>query len=141
MNKDEWFVIKDLDMFIDHTRKIIYNAYGKQEEDQDTESDDIIVLTTKEKEELNKILPLNESSMIIKSLMKHQKNKKTKERRLLINDTIYAKIIQSLGDRMTSNILNGLVNKGVIETGYDNDIDDFIFWVKDEYKKEKPETD
>ena len=41
-----------------------------------------------------------------------------------------------------SKILNGLVNKGLVETAYDSESNDFIFWVKDDNKKEeKPETD
>jgi hypothetical protein len=44
---------------------------------------------------------------------------------------------------MVSNLLNNLVNKGVIETGFDSDSNDFVFWIKDndKNKTEKPETD
>jgi hypothetical protein len=42
---------------------------------------------------------------------------------------------------MVSNILNSLVNKGLVETAYDAEANDFIFWVSDENKKENPETD
>jgi hypothetical protein len=50
------------------------------------------------------------------------------------------KIISAIGDRMTSNILNSLVNRGLVETAYDENADDFIFWVK-ENENDKPETD
>ena len=42
---------------------------------------------------------------------------------------------------MTSNILNGLVNKGIVETAYDDETNDFVFWIKNENKKEKRKTD
>ena len=43
---------------------------------------------------------------------------------------------------MISNMLNTLVNKGLLETAYDNESNDFIFWVKNnETSQEKPETD
>jgi hypothetical protein len=42
---------------------------------------------------------------------------------------------------MVSNMLNNLVNKGMIETGYDDETNDFIFWIKDENENQAPETD
>jgi hypothetical protein len=39
---------------------------------------------------------------------------------------------------MVSNILNSLVNKGVLDSAYDDEQNDFIFWVKEE--KQKPEN-
>lgn len=43
---------------------------------------------------------------------------------------------------MVSNILNTLVNKGVLDSGYDSEKNDFIFWVKeDANNQETPETD
>jgi hypothetical protein len=48
---------------------------------------------------------------------------------------------------MISNILNNLVNKGVLESAYDADLNDFVFWIKEEDEqnnkdsKDFPETD
>jgi hypothetical protein len=45
---------------------------------------------------------------------------------------------------MISNILNSLVNKGILDSAYDSDQNDFIFWVKEEddtKSNQKPETD
>jgi hypothetical protein len=44
---------------------------------------------------------------------------------------------------MVSNIVRGLVKKGVLDSAFDNDKNDFIFWVKDKYddENEQPETD
>jgi len=41
---------------------------------------------------------------------------------------------------MVSNIINSLVKKGLIETAFDSEKNDFIFWVKDN-EQDKPETD
>lgn len=46
-------------------------------------------------------------------------------------------IITALNDRLVSNILNSLVNKGLIETAYDDSRNDFVFWVKDNDKNNK----
>ena len=40
---------------------------------------------------------------------------------------------------MISNILSGLVNKGLVDTAYDSQSNDFVFWVKEDDTK-KPET-
>ncbi|NBT08684.1 MAG: hypothetical protein EBS98_07780, partial [Chitinophagia bacterium] len=53
-------------------------------------------------------------------------------------------ILEELNSRLVSNILNSLVNKGLIESAYDSDTNDFVFWVKNDSKdkqQEKPETD
>lgn len=133
----ESFVIKDIDYFTNYSRRIIFDSYGqKSEENSDTDKTDLIDsaiddLSKKDKEELDKILSYEEALNIIKSIAKVQTHKTTKEKRYVITDDSYMKILQSLGDRMTSNILNGLVNKGIVDTAYDSDIDDFVFWVKD----------
>jgi Mg/Co/Ni transporter MgtE len=134
---NESFVIKDIDYFTNYSRRIIFDSYGqKSEENSDTVKTDLIDnaidnLSQKDKEELDKILSYEEALNIVKSIAKVQTHKTTKEKRYVITDESYMEILQSLGDRMTSNILNGLVNKGIVDTAYDSDIDDFVFWVKD----------
>jgi len=134
---NESFVIKDIDYFTNYSRRIIFDSYGqKSEENSDTVKTDLIDnaidnLSQKDKEELDKILSYEEALNIVKSIAKVQTHKTTKEKRYVITDESYMEILQSLGDRMTSNILNGLVNRGIVDTAYDSDIDDFVFWVKD----------
>lgn len=134
---DESFVINDIDYFTNYSRRIIFDSYGqKSEENSDTAETDLIDhaidnLSQKDKEELDRILSYEEALNIVKSIAKVQTHKTTKEKRYVITDVTYMEILQSLGDRMTSNILNGLVNKGIVDTAYDSDIDDFVFWVKD----------
>ncbi len=126
---NESFAISDIDYFTNYSRRIIFDSYGqKSEENSDiTETD----LSQKDKEELDKTLSYDEALNIVKSIAKVQTHKTTKEKRYVITDKSYMEILQSLGDRMTSNILNGLVNKGIVDTAYDGDIDDFVFWVKE----------
>jgi hypothetical protein len=80
---------------------------------------------------------------ITTQIVKKQKNKKTNSIRYVVNDIIFSEVLESLNDRMVSNLLNNLVNKGVLETGFDNETNDFLFWIKenDKNKSEKPETD
>lgn len=139
---NEWFIIKDLDGLINSARALIFNNFGKKESIDDPDIASLSV-PLHDQEELDKILSFEESKIIITNLAKKQKNKKSLSVRYLIDDEIFEKIVYSLNDRMVSNILNGLVNKGMVETAYDNEIDDFVFWVKDDVKNQikKPETD
>ena len=132
--EEEWFIIKDIDMFINYTRNMIYENYGETKTGDSPKE-----LNSEETQELDKVLSFDESLTIVKSLTRKQKNKKNNKIRFIVNDNSYMKIISSLTDRMTSNILTSLVNKGVVETGYDSEQNDFIFWVKND-QKEKPKT-
>jgi len=134
---DGWYEITDIKTFVDTTRSIVFKNYGsQQQEDDDIEQDIIDILSDKERSELDKVLSYEEALSIIKSFAKTQTNKKSQKQRIIINDTLFIEMIQSLGDRLTSNILNSLVNRGLVETAYDEKIDDFIFWIKDDIKKE-----
>jgi len=134
----ESFIINDIDYFTNYSRRIIFDSYGqKSEESSDADEKELIDVSTinslsqKDQEELDKILSYDEALNIVKSIAKVQTHKITKQKRYIITDDSYMEILQSLGDRMTSNILNGLVNRGIVDTAYDSDIDDFVFWVKD----------
>jgi hypothetical protein len=143
--KDNWYVIHDMDAFTNHARVLVYNAFGSglSEDKDDPEIDDLISVKPEDKDELDKILSFEESLNITTQIVKKQKNKKTNSIRYVVNDIIFSEVLESLNDRMVSNLLNNLVNKGVLETGFDNETNDFLFWIKenDKNKSEKPETD
>lgn len=139
-NDETWFIIKDFNGFVESTRGLVFNNFGKHE------NDDILSFTIDPKDltEINSILSFEESETIIKSLVKKQNHKISKKSRYVINDTIYLQIISDLNDRMISNILNGLVNKGLVESAYDSESNDFVFWIKKDEEntnKDLPETD
>lgn len=137
---DEWYIINDLEDFTNKARAIVYNNFGSWNDGSDL---DVIIDNVKdtEKEEFDKILSYQESLLIIKEYIKQEKHKRTKKIRYTLNDTIFADIIYKLNDRMVSNIMSGLVQKGLIETAFDSEQNDFVFWIKDQEETEKPETD
>lgn len=135
MSKEEWFAVTDMDGLITSARTLVYNNFGKWDEDEDTIVESMIDKPDDE-EEFNQLLTHEESAVIVESLLKKQRNKKTKEIRYLISDEIFYDILQQLNDRLVSNTLNSLVNKGFVESAYDDKIDDFVFWVNED--KDKP---
>lgn len=139
----EQYVINDIEEFTDKVRIIVYNNFGLWQDDK--AEIDILIDDIKESEQENfdAMLSHNESLTIVLSLVKKQKNRKTEQTRYALDDDIFATIIHSLNERMVSNVLNSLVKKGLVESAFDSESNDFIFWVKDENKEdiEKPETD
>lgn len=139
----EWFVVEDLPLFTKTARVIIYKNFGNEESVSDVDMQ-INTIKPKDQEELDAILTQNESEVIVKGLLRKQKNKKTDQVRYVVNHDIFVEILESLNSRMVSNLLSSLVNKGLLESSYDAELDDFTFWIKentDEEKSEKPETD
>lgn len=147
MAKSEWFYINDLSDFIDSSRKLVFKFFGNKSkfETEEEIANAISTLSKEEQEELEETLTIQECELIAKNYLRKEKHKKTNKIRYLLNDDILNKIIEDLNTRMISNILNKLVNKGVLESGYDEELDDFVFWTTDEQNntddQNKPETD
>jgi FtsZ-binding cell division protein ZapB len=146
MKHEQWFFISNFDEFVDHSRSLVFNYFGEANETADDSMTVSLAQMTKEEiSEMDKTLTHEESAVIIKNHAKKQINRKTKEVRYCMNDKILQSIIEDLNSRMVSNILNVLVGKGIIESAYDSEKNDFIFWIKDDEtntkQKETPETD
>lgn len=134
-----WYVVTNLDDFVTTARKLVFNAFGNS---QNSNPEELISISPQDQQEFDAVLTQEESMIIAKNLLKKQSNKKTKEERYLINDELMTEIIESLNSRMVSNILSSLVNRGVLESAYDNESNDFIFWIKNcNENKENPESD
>jgi hypothetical protein len=144
---EEWFIVNDIDDLTNSVRALVFNNFGKNDESEVQEKEDSLVnnlvfeVDPKDQEELDRALSYSESLIIVKQHIKKQIHKKTDKIRYVMNHNMFLSIIESLNGRMVSNILNNLVNKGLVETAYDIEVNDFIFWVDDENKKENPEAD
>ena len=144
MEENNWFLINDFEEFVDHTRSLVFKFFGETNSSaDDAMTVSLSKMSKEEVSELNQTLTHSESSVIIKNHARKQINKKTKQIRYCLTDQILQEIIEELNSRMISNILVALVNKGVLDSAYDSDQNDFIFWVKNENEKQnqKPETD
>ena len=135
-SKDEWFIIDDLEKFVESTRVLVFNAFGKE---KDISVDDLSILIDdlcdEESEELEKTLSQSECMSIAMEYIRREQNKKTKQERYIINTKKYMSMIESFNSRMVSNILVNLTNKGLIESAYDEKLNDFVFWCKDDQEE------
>jgi hypothetical protein len=144
MSQDN-YIIDDLEEFTQSARKLVYNGFGKGVvEDPDEFTRLITEITPEEIEELNKILSQQEALLIVKNIAKEQKHKYKKTSRYIIDEKIFSDIIEAMNARLVSNILTNLASKGLIESAYDPEINDFVFWTTEDGDgdlDENPETD
>ena len=128
----ERYIINDPEQFAESIRKAVFGGFGEGMIDDPDEFTKLVNnISPSEEQEMNNVLTFSESLAIIKELAKKEKNKKTQEIRYIINEKIFTNILESMNSRLISNILSNLIKKGLVETAYDSDINDFVFWVKD----------
>ena len=139
MSDKEWFAVKDVDGLVTSARTLVYNNFGDWKSKYEQDIVDSMILKPDNEDEFDQLLTQEESMVIVQSLLKRQRHKTTKEVRYLISDSLFYDILQQLNDRLVSNTISSLVQKGLVETAYDSEIDDFVFWV--DKNKEQPETD
>ena len=130
------YIIDDMNSFVDSVRALVYNNFGSTNDDTELEQN-MYKVKDSEQNEFDQILSHDESYSIVLPYLQKQYNKKTHDTRYVINDNNFMPMLEALNDRMTSNILNNLVNKGLIDTAFDSDANDFVFWLKDENKNSK----
>lgn len=131
------YVVKNVETFINSIRKTVYGGFG-----QEIENDDELTYLMKKLEhneeemnELDNTLPLQECYVIAKEYIQRQKNKNTGEVRYTITEDNFESFILALNDRLVSNLLNSLVQKGLLEMAFDEEENDFIFWVPDDARE------
>lgn len=145
MNPKEWYHINDFDDFVNSSRRLVFKFFGETNTiASDNLTATLSAMSNAEIEELETTLTYTETSLIIKNHAKVRVNKKTKKEKYYINEKILQSIIEDLNTRMVSNILNKLVSQNILDSAYDSEINDFVFWVKDDQQntnnKEDPET-
>ena len=145
--KSEWYKINDLKIFIKHTRFMVFETFG---DSNDRAGDDFTELMSnqklKDKKEMERLLPAKETVQIITAGIKKRLSKDG-EIEFTVTNRAFKKILEELNARMVSNILAKLSSEGLIETAFDSEKNDFVFWVSDkgnnhaEEKSPDPEAD
>lgn len=131
----EWYKITDVEQFVESTRVLVYSVFGSTD-NNDNDQINIMLehLVEEEKQEIEEILPQKEAMSIFLEFSKQKKNKRKQIIDHYISDKSYFRFIESLNARLVSNMLNSMVNKGIVESAYDAEVNDFVFWIKDSQK-------
>jgi hypothetical protein len=142
--KNEQYIIDDLEEFTLSARRLVFNGFGKGIVEDPDEFTDLMKEQTQElTEEMNEVLTQKESLIIVKNLAIEQKHKHKNISRFIIDEKIFSQIIEEMNGRLVSNLLASLASKGLVESAYDEKLDDFVFWVNEDEENEdtNPETD
>ena len=132
-NEDnQWLNIVNLDKLINFSRKVVYANLGEEYSDASDANFLHLVenMPEEQQEEMNSILSLSEARAIFKPFVRQQRHKKTLNIKTSILESDYDTILRQLSERMISNIVRNLVNRGLVESAFDEEKNDFIFWVK-----------
>lgn len=141
MKNEHWYKINDLEGFINHARQLVFSSFDKINSDaQDDLTSTLSNLGPKDQEELDRVLTYDECLIMAKNHIKIKISKKTKKENYYVNDLILSEMLESFNSRMVSNILSKLVSDGLLETAFDSDKNDFIFWIKDDPENKKSKT-
>tara|TARA_R110002074_G_scaffold385451_1_gene566703 strand:- start:702 stop:1112 length:411 start_codon:yes stop_codon:yes gene_type:complete len=131
-----WMEISNLEKLINFSRKLVYHNFNEENNGLTDQAflEKVESIKDSEHEEMNHLLPYNESKTIFKPYIKKVISKKSKNISYRLKEDDYDDILNQLNKRMVSNIVKDLVNKGLVESAFDNEKNDFVFWVKEDDK-------
>jgi|TARA_B100001094_G_scaffold313145_1_gene350571 hypothetical protein len=124
-----WLEIMNLKKLINFSRRVIYYNFDESNVklDDDAFLDKVDKIASKEDDsEMDKLLPYKEVETIFGEFLHRREGEKA----WFIKDGDYDVILVNISERMVSNIVRDLVNKGLVESAFDSDKNDFVFWVK-----------
>ena len=133
----EWFKITNIEQFVEATRVLVYSSFGSTDNADNFSSINTMLekLVEEERKEIEELLPQKEAMSIFHEFGQTKRNKKRTE--FYISDEAYYEFIESLNARLVSNMLNSMADKGIIESAFDTETNDFVFWIKEDNDKTK----
>lgn len=116
---NNWYSIPNIDNFIKKIRKF---SFDKFIEINNSNDENIIKLNAKN--DVDSLITIEETKNIIMPMIKTNKQgHKISEKKIY-------KIVERLNSRMISNSLSSMVSDGILESAFDSELNDFVFWEK-----------
>jgi len=130
------YQITNLLEFLDASRVWLYTMFGGL---NPSESMDMkyVDLEVDEKQEIDKVLNIKEVINIAQEYIKFNEH----DGIWLITEDRYEELLIELNARMTSNLLASMVSSGILESAYDSEINDFVFWRTNEKDNNEQQAD
>jgi hypothetical protein len=131
-NPEDWMEVVNVSKLVNFSRKLVYFNFDHDFSDLDDLQfiEKIQNIKIEDEPEVDQVLPYKESLLIFNQYVYRKKKEEATRYSTYIKDEDYDIFLEQLSERMVSNIIHNLVNKGFIETAFDNDRNEFIFWVK-----------
>jgi hypothetical protein len=127
------YVMDNLEKFVNEIRRIVFAGFGATDITDDVLSE---LMSEIDQEELDKTITYEECLNIAYEYISIKKTRKGK-RKIIITEQNFNKLIEDINSRLVSNILVQLVDRGDLETAWDEESNDFIFWVPDNDENKK----
>ena len=152
-SNNTWHFIISLDEFIDHCRSMIFDLFLESTTDNMSDADVVVsssfnnddighilsCFDEDEPEQMALYLSHSEATVIAHRFIKLKLDKKNKEEKYAINNELLFEMLESFNSRLISNLLNSLVNDGLLESAFDGKLNDFVFWPTEAFKKRNPQ--
>jgi hypothetical protein len=133
----QFYTITDIDAFVESTRVLVYDAFGKNNLESEALTVMMSDLKESEQQEIETVLTQDEALLIAKEFIKQKQHKYTKKIIYIISEKKYMQMIESFNERLVSNMIRNLSRQGLIDMAYDSEINDFVFWVKEDDTNQK----
>jgi hypothetical protein len=126
-NEDLVYAMKDPTEFINQIRRLVFAGFGSEKLNDDELEH--LVLEINE-EEMDSTISFNECKIIA---MEYLKPKKIRRKiKYFLTEQGFTDLVEAVNARLVSNILTELVDEGKLESAWDSEANDFIFWVKED---------
>lgn len=124
-NEDLVYVMEDSSEFINQVRRIVFAGFGEKDL-EDAELSELIAEI--DEEEMDKTISFAECEVISREYIEQKKIRR--KIKYLLTSQNFSQFIEAVNARLVSNIITQLVDMGQLESAWDSEANDFIFWVK-----------
>jgi hypothetical protein len=125
-NEDLIYVMENKAEFINQVRRIVFAGFGLKDL-KDTELSELIAEI--DEKEMDSTISFAECEVIAEEYIEQKKfRRKTK---YFLSDKKFNQFVEAVNSRLVSNIITELVDIGQLDSAWDSEANDFIFWVPD----------
>ena len=126
-NDDEtMYIMQNPTEFINQIRRLVFAGFGLKDLDEDELQ---FLISEIDEEEMNKTISFEECKLIASEYFQPKKFKK--KIKYVLTEENFSNLVEAINARLVSNLLTELVDSGHLESAWDNEANDFIFWVKE----------
>lgn len=128
---DGYLEVLNVRKLINFSRRIVYHNFDEDNNNlTDKEFLEKVDQVEVDDKEMNHLLPYSECKAIIKPYLIDVDTDTADLKYFKIKEEDYDEFLVELNKRMVSNIVKDLVSKGLVDSAFDNEKNDFVFWVK-----------
>lgn len=120
------YTMRNPDEFINQIRRLVFAGFGIK----DLGEDELQTLIQNiDEEEMNRTISFEECKLIA---MEYLEPKKIRRRvKYFLTEENFTNLVEAINSRLVSNLITELVDDGQLESAWDSEANDFIFWVAD----------